>query len=303
MRNNPVDINIFHAVNIGHFARRLLSDRLICTVWGNTSRGIFLKIQPEGLIFLSYEDFKGPFTINIQPSLADDLRNLVPGTRIVYGPGDMLYFEHQNQGISITKTNIWKPGSFGGAVGGQDLLANLVVMAGWLRSNTPPGSFGSLSSSVDSIEAPEQNGTAGLHNRIRDIYLSLKDLDKPQFIKSAARVVGLGSGLTPSGDDFLTGMSLGVSRYSHVINALQGYTDWFELLFPIIKVKSTILSSALFSASLQGSADERLIQTFDSIVCGDMKEEEIIPSISSWGSSSGFDALAGFYLLMKAIYI
>lgn len=303
MRNKTVDINIFQAVNIGHFARRLLSGRLICTVWGNTSRGIFLKIQPEGLVFLSYEDFKGPFTINIQPSLADELRNLVPGTRIVYGSGEMLYIEQQNLGISITKTNIWVPGSFGGTVKTNELPGNLVVLAGWLRSNTPPGSFGSLSSSVDSIEAPGQDGTAGLHDRIRDIYLSIKTLDQPQFIESASRVVGLGSGLTPSGDDFLMGMGLAVSRYNHKINGLKGYSSWFEHLSPMFNAKTTILSSALFTASLQGSGDERLIQAFDSIVSGKMNEEEIIPSISSWGSSSGFDSLAGFYTLMKAISI
>ncbi len=194
----------------------------------------------------------------------------------------------------------WKPESFQSTVDEKGLSENLNILAGWLKSNTPPGSFGSLSSLIGSGEGTGQNGTGVLHDKIRDIHRSISTTNKPQFIKSASKVVGLGSGLTPSGDDFLTGMSLTVARYSHIINKLKEYSTWFEPLSPLINAKTTILSSALFSASLQGSADERLIQAFDAIVRGNMVEEEIIPSISSWGSSSGFDALAGFFIINES---
>ncbi len=69
-------MNIIQAKNIGCFAQKLLKGSGSFTVWGNTSRGVFLKINPEGLIFVSYEKFKGPFTINIPISSADHIARL-----------------------------------------------------------------------------------------------------------------------------------------------------------------------------------------------------------------------------------
>jgi hypothetical protein len=261
-----------------------------------------LKIYPEGLIFLSYEGYRGPFTLNIPSSLADQLQELNPGTQVIYGPDKMLYFEPQDLGISLGDTIPWQPEAFQSAEGEKDLAGNLTILAGWLKSNTPPGSFGSLCSLFSTDGESGRTDPASLEGKLRDIYIAIKTSDYMAFIRTVSEVVGLGSGLTPSGDDFLTGMSLCVSRYNHVIEGLNGYSSWFELLKPMMKEKTTVLSSDLYSASLLGSADERLIKAFDSIVQNRMVEEEIIPSIAGWGSSSGFDALSGFYLLLKAIH-
>jgi hypothetical protein len=296
-------LKIIHIKNIGHLANRLLNGRLTCNIWGNTSRGIFLKFHPEGLIFLSYEDFRGPFTLNVSSTVASQVQDLTPGTQIIFGQDRILFFEHQNLGISLGDTIPWQPEAFQSVEGVKDLAGNLTILAGWLESNTPAESFGAVSSLIASTGDSGRFDPASLEGKLRDIYLAIRTSDYMAFVKAAIKVIGLGSGLTPSGDDFLTGMSLCVSRYQHVIKGLKGYSSWFELLSPMMKEKTTVLSSDLYSASLLGSADERLIKAFDSIMKNRMVEEEIIPSIAGWGSSSGFDALSGFYLLMKAIYL
>jgi hypothetical protein len=295
-------LKIFQIKNIGHLSNRLLNGRLNCTVWGNTSKGIFLKIHPEGLIFLSYEGYRGPFTLNVPSSLANQLQELKPGTQVSFGPDRILYFDHQDLGISLGDTVPWQPEAFQSTEGKKELAGNLAILAGWLKSNTPPGSFGSICSTFSTDGESRHFDPASLEGKLRDIYIATRTTDYTAFIRPVSEVIGLGSGLTPSGDDFLTGMSLCVSRYNLVIEGLNGYSSWFELLKPMMKEKTTVLSSDLYSASFLGSADERLIKAFDSIIQNRMVEKEIIPSIAGWGSSSGFDALSGFYLLLKAIH-
>ena len=54
---------------------------------------------------------------------------------------------------------------------------------------------------------------------------------KPQRFQVAAQnLIGLGTGLTPSGDDFLSGMALGIARFSKIIPILTKYIPWFEAL-------------------------------------------------------------------------
>ena len=117
MRNKVANLKIIQAINIGHFAHRILSGRMILTVWGNTSRGIFLKVQPNGLIFLSYEDFKGPFTINIQPSLADEFAR--PGSwdsAFLMGLTKCCILNNKTWIFPSKRTMVWHPGLFDGTV-------------------------------------------------------------------------------------------------------------------------------------------------------------------------------------------
>jgi len=73
-----------------------------------------------------------------------------------------------------------------------------------------------------------------------------------------------------------------------------------DVLIPIFEKKTTLLSSELFKVALHGSADERIIGAFDSVMRKNIIKDEVILPISNWGSSSGFDMMSGFYLLMKA---
>lgn len=294
-------MNSIQALNIGHLARQILNRPLSGNVWGNTSKGVFLKFQHDGMVFLSYERFKGPFTINIPISLSNRIRDVVPGTQVQYGSDGMIHFEDIALGIPLDGITPWQPESFHGLWSAKELSSSLDSLTGWLKAYTQPGSFGLLSASIEVNNKSERKNISELSGKLHDVYKAMKISDHSLFIKSVSGLIGLGTGLTPSGDDFLTGMCLTSHRYNKIHKPLGLFSNWFIDLYPMISAKTTVLSTALFSAALQGSADERLIQVFDLILSGRMIKEEIIPIVSSWGSSSGFDSLAGFYILMKAI--
>ena len=170
----------------------------------------------------------------------------------------------------------------------------------WLRSATPIGSFGYTSSLAVQNTEPKDEESVKLFPRLSEVYWALKQTKIEHFNQSAQKLIGLGTGLTPSGDDFLSGMALGIARFSKIIPVLSKYLPWFEALIPIFEKKTTLLSSELFKVSLLGSADERIIGAFDSVMRKNIAKDEVILPISNWGSSSGFDMMSGFYLLMKA---
>jgi len=300
MRNEITLFHEFSLTGIGWHALRSLKCHQHWEVWGNTSKGIFLKGHPYGLIFLSNEMFRGPLTINFDPMTRMDFKGIEIGSTAEYRLNVGLVFEQLNLRLIINDQLPWRPGSFilnGGSLG---IWKHLDLLGGWLRSATQIGSFAHTCSSVALNKEPGDKASARLFQLVKDLVGAIKETD-PQFFQGAARkLIGLGTGLTPSGDDFLSGMALAIARYSPVLPFLSKYSPLFEELIPIIEEKTTLISSELYKIALLGSADERIIGAFDSVIRNNMEKNDVILPISEWGSSSGFDMMSGLYLLMKA---
>ena len=61
-KNDNTELNI-HA--IGKLAMDILSTEEIAEIFGISSKGIFLKFVSNKMIFLSFENFRGPLTANL----------------------------------------------------------------------------------------------------------------------------------------------------------------------------------------------------------------------------------------------
>jgi hypothetical protein len=300
MENEILGNHEFFSTGVGLKASQSLKNYHVWEVWGNTSKGIFLKGKPNGLIFLSNEKFRGPLTINFPATVSVYFGGVEIGSRVNYRPEDGFFFELINVKLFIDDQHPWEPGPFTFSEGDFGIWNNLDLLGAWLRSATSIGSF-AHTGSIDTLGLESgDNGNARLFQLIRKMYEALRDTNSQRFLVVARDLIGLGTGLTPSGDDFLSGMALAIARYSPVLPILSKYRLWFEALFPRFKEKTTLLSSELFKVSLLGSADERIIGAFDSVMQSNMEKDGVILPISKWGSSSGFDMMSGFYLLLKA---
>ena len=269
-------------------------------VWGNTSKGIFLKGKSNELIFLSNEKFRGPLTINFDPTIGSYFDRIEVGSKVIYQPETGLVFEPINVKLIVDDQHPWEPGPFASSRRYLGIWNNLDLLGGWLNSATPIGSFAHTSSLAALDIEPVEKEKVRLYQLIRDIRAALKETNSQQFVAAAQNLIGLGAGLTPSGDDFLSGMALGIARFSKNLPILSKYLPWFEEIIPIFERKTTLLSSELFNVSLLGSADERIIGAFDSVMRKKLIMDQVVLPISKWGSSSGFEMMSGFYLLMKA---
>lgn len=256
--------------------------------------------KSKELIFLSNEKFKGPLTINFDPTVGNYFNRIEVGSKVIYQPGTGLFFEPINVKLIVDYQNPWEPGPFTSTRKDLGIWNNLDLLGGWLNTATPIGSFAHTSSLAALGLEPGGNGNVRLFQLMREMYEALHDINSQRFQVTARNLIGLGTGLTPSGDDFLSGMALAIARYSPILPILSKYKLWFDALIPIFKEKTTLLSSELFKVSLLGSADERIIGAFDSVMKCNIEKDDVILPISNWGSSSGFDMMSGFYFLMKA---
>jgi hypothetical protein len=119
--------------------------------------------------------------------------------------------------------------------------------------------------------------------------------DADQLAAGAARLAGLGPGLTPAGDDFLVGWLAGIWS-----GALEGITGWTpqtigKIVAQVSIPRTTQLSSIWLSYAAAGEFSEpwhNLIQA--------LRQPEEAPRQQAWqrilysGATSGHDALAGF---------
>jgi hypothetical protein len=115
---------------------------------------------------------------------------------------------------------------------------------------------------------------------------------------AALRVLGLGSGLTPSGDDFLGGIFMVMACRPHPawlvgMPALQGNIRM------ACGSSTNQISAALLASSMEGSSFGELHDMLDALESNDSRFiENAAQTLLALGSSSGADMLAGLLLAL-----
>lgn len=143
---------------------------------------------------------------------------------------------------------------------------------------------------------PERSGGSETFRVYSKIAHASRDRDLVRVVKAARPLVGLGQGLTPSGDDFLGGLFF-VARHLHAAypGALhweqQVIDDWLEWARP----RTNAISHTLLRDHARGQGVEPLHDWVAALLQG-KDLNEIMPHVqrvSAIGSASGWDMLAG----------
>ena len=117
-------------------------------------------------------------------------------------------------------------------------------------------------------------------------------------LEAATRLLGLGPGLTPSGDDFLVGML--------VVLSLAGRFDLVaavdQVIRPTLEEGTGPISRLHLAAALDGESSERLHVMVNAVLAGD---HDVLASrlvlISQVGHCSGWDTLAGAVMVLRVL--
>lgn len=130
-----------------------------------------------------------------------------------------------------------------------------------------------------------------LDRRISNFIASLKS-GGSELEKDIIPLVGLGNGLTPSGDDFISGFisALGVIKDDRAKAAL-------ERIKSVLKrsvISTTDISRTMINASLEGKYRESIASFIGAILSRDKQELNLcIDKVLSIGSTSGADLSSG----------
>lgn len=135
---------------------------------------------------------------------------------------------------------------------------------------------------------------AQLQTAIRGLCMAALAEDVDLALACAQRMIGLGPGLTPSGDDYLSGFLLTLHLAARAIGSR---TEWLEWVSQGISTwapgRTTLVSSTQLRLAAQGEADEVTGRAITAILWGEPGLSASVDALLEVGSTSGSDILAG----------
>ncbi|WP_207696021.1 hypothetical protein DOK67_0000621 [Enterococcus sp. DIV0212c] len=126
----------------------------------------------------------------------------------------------------------------------------------------------------------------------------LKEKQLFQAMKQLNRVIGLGPGLTPSGDDFLVGLALIFTTENYPYHSLK---QWLVNSRNELKKRTNVISFSTLDWAIKGAARERIGLFLEELFCGEKEEllKEKMMAVLAIGSTSGGDMLTGMLAGIK----
>ena len=288
---------------IGTVAMDTLSAVRTAAIIGVTSRGIFLQAAEERVIFLSFEGYRGPLTANLSGDL-QPLRSLSPGGTVAISQGRITFAD--SGAISSTRDpELWKPPHpVGPPLNSPDRRNLIRDLASEVYGHKGTVGLGKMLPTLADFGpkcATGDNRWQDTRAQIDDIRSRIAQSDLLPLAQSVQSFLGLGSGLTPSGDDFVMGLLLTLNRWESVLRPGDALSIFNEEVVQAAYRHTTTLSANLIESAVLGLADERLIRAVDFLAAAEYRQSEVLPGLLNWGNSSGVDGLVGMITAFSPI--
>lgn len=148
----------------------------------------------------------------------------------------------------------------------------------------------------DSLSWQEDFAGAFYRGQFYELRRALKARDRSGFVTTLARFQGCGIGLTPSGDDFLSGFLSAI----RLLDA-EAKTGWIidGLRALLTDTKTNTWGWSILSPALDGSIADIVANAVDGL-CR-KGETDAVLALSELGSSSGFDHIVGITFALETV--
>ncbi|MBN2548672.1 MAG: DUF2877 domain-containing protein [Anaerolineales bacterium] len=283
----------------GAAALQYLQNAEKASVLGITSRGVFLRLPGERVVFLSTERWRGPLTLNLAGKAAP-LQNLAIGAAAQVSEM-RITFPQTNLVISLVGTMPWTayppesaPLPFEKRLHHLYETARLLLVTQQTSDPLHPSSpLAALLPALLGWQDGSRRPDPAQSVRLASLQAALRSRQAPAVAAALGSWLGLGVGLTPSGDDLAIGLLLALSRWGAGLETGLEAGDILADLLPLAQYKTTLLSVNLLECAAHGQADERLLQALDELVSGSLPPSACSRLLADYGHTSGLDALVG----------
>jgi len=206
--------------------------------------------------------------------------------------------------LDFQDVSVWVPQTRVNSIRKEEVSKNLRIVKRIVTNVRKSGGFVQLLRNIDglSVESPDTPGLSHLCREAKPKIVSLiskiKNMEDVEVEISG--LVGLGSGLTPSGDDFLCGFAASIVW---TVRSGSGNENILGKIEKAIKKHSratNLLSSQLLEHALRGEVDER-VERFLKAMFGESDENLrfLTEQVVRIGETSGVDMLLGLMLGME----
>jgi hypothetical protein len=278
------------AVSVGNYVKESLIDGSEGKVMGITSKGIFLLFGNKSL-FLTLNDHDSPFNV-ILPADGILPGELSVSDSVYYSQEDLL-IPTRELTVSLHGSPVWTPAppcsilnDDVSQVAHSQILSDEIVKAG------PEKGFFFLTHAPDQ-EVPQQTA---IRQSTQQFSLAFQANHLSECVIAAEQLFGLGSGLTPSGDDWITGYILYHTRLDLAMK--QNIRPFIvslgaELLFSSYH-KTTWISTNRLEAALKGWSEAFFLAAINFLFnSSSANPQEVARILYRFGHSSGVDTFTG----------
>jgi hypothetical protein len=285
----------YEAIQIGGLAKEVIKTGVQGSVIGVVSKGIFIN-SGDKIIFLTSAAYKSPY--NIQVRLIEQIADNLNTGDICHLVGDSISFPQSQLTIDLKRAEVWFPDAPKKITCSREQQIERVNLL-CQKMNGIDSNKGWLF--LRDIGSLEIGGLNSENNRIRDAVQSFVENSNasnlPGCLLTASSIIGLGGGLTPSGDDWLTGFMLIQSRVDQSTGIKRSFVDSLgKSLIEMATQKTTKISANRISAACSGWAEEIFLDLVEHILVQDSTfSESQIRLIMEFGHSSGVDTSMGVF--------
>lgn len=272
------------AASIGPRAERTLAQHAAGHVQARFARSVHLLFGDDIVCMVAPDLGNGPLNVVVPGLCADDACGFVAGALIACD-GTQIHWADGKK-LAWRCAARWQP-----ALPAQpDRQQAYVLLKNILHEMAPPPeSFFAWAKNMDSAQGLLMQAAAMRIDALQ------RWLEQPDGAPPILPLIGLGHGLTPSGDDLIGGLALAL-RWLGMDSTLLALTD------SILKIpagRTTSLSMNFLRAACEGMAHESIHALISRLSSLDEKDvRQALTQISRIGHSSGWDALAGIWLAM-----
>ena len=267
-------------------------------VAGVTSKGAFLRAD-DRILFLTAAEYRSPFNLTLY-SVDHLFSALQPGDTFDL-IGNNIVFSGRGFSLITSGAEVWQPPQ----------PARLVFSVEEQRDRADPlideirriddeKGFLFLARPLDEIMAEYQRE---LHQAATRLARSFRAGDKETFMSSARKLLGAGGGLTPSGDDFLTGFFLYHFRHLQAgASEPEQLKDWWAELTGLAFEKTTTISANRLEYAARGWSEELFLKLIDHLFNPgvDFSYQQAL-HLLEFGHSSGVDTLMGISYALDSL--
>ncbi len=290
------------ARSIGPIARLVLRQATMATVAAVFCRSFYLEAGGQLICVTDESAFDGPLNLLIR---ARGTRSAVSDLGILVGErwaGDGTHLERIDDAaitIDISPASAWKPRppspsfpGLRGVIGGIESLKTLAASSapedGLLRLV--------LAGKARPTNATERAASVPLSALRRHAAIWLDDCN-PCLVDSLFGLLGLGPGLTPSGDDLIAGLLI----TCHYLGKGEAASALWHRLEHAAKNLTNPISFAHLAAAGQGLGAAPFHDLIDASIENQLdRMTEALDAVAKIGHCSGFDAVAGLLVLLDA---
>ena len=291
---------IGHGVQIGCFARDVIDGAHSGRVTAVFERSGYIEVDGDWVCVANIDAGYNAVTISVRSSPSNDwLDHFHVGAPVVITPS--LLSISNRPAVNLLPLTLWSPAvapcwSLATLSRGLQALAKWAPDARLPAEGLGPYLYGSQAIGVATRESNAAGGAiTDLTQWLRGVVDSTGE--SGVLAGSVSVLIGLGPGLTPSGDDFLAGMLIalsvcGAKRWQHQLaNAVQAGLQG-----------TGSVSQTHLKAAVKGEGGEALHQALVALMAGE--GDRLRPALSALdrvGHTSGWDGLAGVVTVLRAI--